>query len=74
MFVKTAIIAGIMSSAVSASHSTSAIADLMAAAIEPEVETTSCVCTTVPCPVAGINYLSIPGGGTGSYNYVMHGT
>lgn len=32
----------------------------------------SCVCTTVPCPQSGNNYLSIPGGGTGTYYYVNH--
>lgn len=32
----------------------------------------SCVCTTVPCPQSGTNYLSIPGGGTGTYYYVIH--
>jgi hypothetical protein len=33
---------------------------------------TTCVCTTVPCPVAGPNYLSAGGGGQGIYNYVTH--
>lgn len=32
-----------------------------------------CICTTVPCPMYGSNYLSIPGGGTGSYYYITHG-
>eukprot|EP01040_Poterioochromonas_malhamensis_P008133 gene8133-8797_t len=33
---------------------------------------TTCVCTTVPCPVAGANSLSVGGGSTGTYNYVNH--
>lgn len=32
-----------------------------------------CVCTTVPCPVEGANYLQEGGGGTGTYWYKMHG-
>lgn len=32
----------------------------------------SCVCTTVPCPVQGNNYLTEGGGGTGTYYYVLH--
>ena len=32
----------------------------------------SCVCTTVPCPVAGSNYLTEGGGGTGTYYYSLH--
>ena len=32
----------------------------------------SCFCTTVPCPVPGINYLTIGGGGTGKYYYELH--
>ncbi len=32
----------------------------------------SCVCTTVPCPVAGVNVLSIGGGGNAYYTYVSH--
>lgn len=36
------------------------------------IQTSSCVCTTVPCPVSGTNYLSIPGGGTGTYYYITH--
>jgi hypothetical protein len=34
--------------------------------------TSSCVCTTVPCPVVGVNYLTEGGGGKGTYNYVSH--
>ena len=79
MLLKTSILAGILSSAVSAEYSTTAIADLVATTFtaesnDDEVAATSCICTTVPCPVAGINNLSITGGGTGVYNYVMHGT
>lgn len=33
---------------------------------------TTCVCTTVPCPVSGANHLDENGGGTGTYNYSMH--
>lgn len=32
----------------------------------------SCVCTTVPCPVSGANYLTEGGGGTGTYYYSLH--
>jgi len=32
----------------------------------------SCVCTTVPCPVSGTNYLTEGGGGTGTYYYSLH--
>jgi hypothetical protein len=34
--------------------------------------TSTCVCTTVPCPVVGANYLNIGGGGTGTYYYELH--
>ena len=33
----------------------------------------TCVCTTVPCPVVGANYLTVGGGAVGTYNYVDHG-
>ena len=33
---------------------------------------TTCVCTTVPCPVSGDNYLTEGGGSTGTYNYIMN--
>jgi len=33
---------------------------------------TTCVCTTVPCPVAGNNYLTEGGGAVGTYVYVTH--
>lgn len=33
----------------------------------------TCVCTTVPCPVAGKNLLEVgEGAATGTYNYAMH--
>jgi len=32
----------------------------------------ACVCTTVPCPVAGNNYLTEGGGSTGTYYYESH--
>jgi hypothetical protein len=32
----------------------------------------SCFCTTVPCPVAGYNYLTEGGGAVGTYYYVLH--
>lgn len=32
----------------------------------------SCVCTSVPCPVSGANYLTEGGGGTGTYYYSLH--
>lgn len=34
--------------------------------------TSSCYCTTVPCPVSGANYLTEGGGGTGKYYYSLH--
>lgn len=32
----------------------------------------ACVCTTVPCPVPGNNYLTEGGGSTGTYYYTNH--
>jgi hypothetical protein len=32
----------------------------------------SCYCTTVPCPVSGPNYLTEGGGGSGTYYYSLH--
>jgi len=32
----------------------------------------TCVCTTVPCPVTGANKLEVGGGTIGTYNYAMH--
>jgi len=32
----------------------------------------SCVCTTVPCPINGYNYLTSGGGAVGKYYYVTH--
>mmetsp|Transcript_14468 Transcript_14468/g.19818 ORF Transcript_14468/g.19818 Transcript_14468/m.19818 type:complete len:188 (-) Transcript_14468:232-795(-) len=34
----------------------------------------TCFCTTVPCPVSGKNYLTEGGGGTGTYTYATHGS
>lgn len=34
--------------------------------------TSSCYCTTVPCPISGANYLTEGGGGTGTYYYSLH--
>ena len=36
------------------------------------VSSSSCVCTTVPCPVNGYNYLTSGGGAIGKYYYVTH--
>ena len=36
------------------------------------VTTSSCVCTTVPCPVAGANYLTEGGGAIGTYVYKLN--
>lgn len=33
----------------------------------------TCFCTTVPCPVEGVNELSAGGGSVGKYVYVLHG-
>lgn len=33
---------------------------------------TTCVCTTVPCPVEGENYLDEGGGGVGTYSYAAN--
>jgi hypothetical protein len=33
---------------------------------------TTCFCTTVPCPVAGNNLLTYGGGGKGEYYYITH--
>lgn len=37
-------------------------------------EGSTCVCTTVPCPVVGKNYLTFGGGGSATYNYEAHGS
>lgn len=34
----------------------------------------TCVCTTVPCPVTGHNPLTYGGGGVGNYYYTQHGS
>jgi hypothetical protein len=36
------------------------------------VKSSSCYCTTVPCPVSGVNYLTEGGGGNGTYYYLLH--
>ena len=40
--------------------------------IDPPASTTTCVCTTVPCPVVGLNTLTEGGGSLGYYTYVNH--
>ena len=32
----------------------------------------TCICTTVPCPVVGTNHLTLAGGGSMTYTYVSH--
>jgi hypothetical protein len=32
----------------------------------------TCVCTTVPCPVVGKNYLKVGDGATAEYTYIKH--
>lgn len=32
----------------------------------------TCYCTTVPCPIEGKNYLTVGGGSIGSYYYSLH--
>ena len=64
MFLMTSIVAASMFTAV-ASVEYSDTSDV-------GVDATTCVCTTVPCPVEGNNYLAIPGGGTGTYVYTTH--
>lgn len=34
--------------------------------------TSTCICTTVPCPVVGTNSLTLAGGGKMSYVYASH--
>ena len=36
------------------------------------LRSSTCFCTTVPCPITGTNYLTIGGGGTGYYDYLLH--
>ena len=36
------------------------------------IDSSVCVCTTVPCPVQGTNYLTEGGGGQGKYIYSNH--
>ena len=40
--------------------------------IEALASSSSCVCTTVPCPVEGKNYLNAGGGGEGVYTYSLN--
>ena len=51
------------------------LASLIAAANAYGLNTTSdttCVCTTVPCPVSGSNSLVVGGGSVGTYHYSNH--
>ena len=41
-------------------------------AIARGFDESTCVCTSVPCPVSGTNYLIEGGGGQGKYIYSMH--
>ena len=41
-------------------------------AISEYNSTSSCYCTTVPCPIEGKNLLTIGGGTTGTYYYILH--
>ena len=34
--------------------------------------TSSCICTSVPCPVVGTNHLALAGGGSMTYSYASH--
>lgn len=61
MFLST-IIAGLLASA---------SADYLRQAADVSSDTT-CVCTTVPCPVSGTNTLVNAGGETATYIYAMH--
>ncbi len=56
-----------MTSIVAAGMFTAVASVEYSATSDAVVEATTCVCTTVPCPVEGKNYLAIPGGGTGTY-------
>lgn len=54
-------------------------ASLLAASANAYLNTTltsgsdsTCVCTTVPCPVSGTNTLEVGGGSIGTYHYSMH--
>ena len=42
------------------------------ASTDGNLTSSTCVCTTVPCPVYGKNYLTEGGGGQGEYNYRDH--
>eukprot|EP01032_Pedospumella_encystans_P027829 gene27829-31438_t len=61
MFLST-IIAGLLASA---------SADYLRQGADLSSDTT-CVCTTVPCPVSGTNTLVNAGGETATYVYAMH--
>jgi hypothetical protein len=41
-------------------------------ALTLNLRTSACFCTTVPCPISGSNYLTIGGGGAGTYYYSLH--
>jgi len=40
--------------------------------IGTNISSSTCFCTTVPCPVNGANYLVEGGGGSGTYYYSLH--
>jgi hypothetical protein len=44
----------------------------LAVAVAQFNATTTCVCTTVPCPIAGSNALTEGGGAKATYHYVSH--
>ncbi len=52
---------------------TSAIFILLMIAVLAASVSASCVCTTVACPVAGTNTLTVGGGSTAYYTYASHG-
>ena len=37
-----------------------------------DTNSSTCICTTVPCPVVGTNHLTLAGGGSMTYTYVSH--
>ena len=47
------------------------IASLLLGCVDAGLEGSTCVCTTVPCPVEGVNYLNAGGGGHGEYYYKL---
>lgn len=50
------------------------ISTVSATSFNSTLGATTCICTTVPCPVSGANTMTEGGGAQGHYQYTMHGS